>query len=275
MVRIRGVYDMHVHSYPDIVPRRCDDVELAQAAAAAGMGGLMIKSHHGSTVERAILVQRVVPSIRIFGGITLGPAVGGFNPAAVELALRQGAKEVWMPTLSAANHLALRGSAEPGLSVWDEERRPVEGLLEILDLIALHDVILGTGHLSLEEITFLVPAALDRGIRKIFITHPELDITRMPIAMQRELALPGVHFERCLICTTRFGGGYPFAEIVGNIRAIGVDSTVLATDFGQAANPHPVEAMADYLDRLAAAGFTESELERMAVVNQRIAMGLA
>ena len=43
MEKIPGIFDMHIHSAPDIAPRKTDDLELAKAAAAAGMGGIMIK----------------------------------------------------------------------------------------------------------------------------------------------------------------------------------------------------------------------------------------
>lgn len=27
---IKGIYDLHVHTAPDVVPRKCTDLELAQ-----------------------------------------------------------------------------------------------------------------------------------------------------------------------------------------------------------------------------------------------------
>jgi hypothetical protein len=59
--------------------------------------------------------------------------------------------------------------------------------------------------------------------------------------------------------TKAVGGFLPFEVIVKNIRKVGVGSTVLGTDFGQARNIHPVAAMKDYLQRLAEAGFKDSE----------------
>ena len=43
---IKGSYDLHIHSAPDVMPRKANDLELARRAAAAGMGGIMLKSHH-------------------------------------------------------------------------------------------------------------------------------------------------------------------------------------------------------------------------------------
>src|SRR6186997_2600982 len=89
---LEGAVDVHVHSSPDVDPRRYDDLDLAREAARAGFGAILIKSHQNSTVERAYLVAKVVPGIRVFGGLVLNETVGGLNPAAVRLALALGAK---------------------------------------------------------------------------------------------------------------------------------------------------------------------------------------
>jgi hypothetical protein len=62
---------MHVHSAPDLDPRRFDDLELAREAAAAALGGIVLKNHHFSTAERASLVSKTVPGLRVLGGLVL------------------------------------------------------------------------------------------------------------------------------------------------------------------------------------------------------------
>src|SRR6266478_10035360 len=111
---LEGAVDLHVHSSPDVDPRRFDDIELAREAVRAGMSALLIKSHQNSTVERASLVSKIVPEIRVYGGLVLNDTVGGLNPAAVRLALRMGAKEIWMPTRSARNHRKAYGESAEG-----------------------------------------------------------------------------------------------------------------------------------------------------------------
>jgi hypothetical protein len=87
----------------------------------------------------------------------------------------------------------------------------------------------------------------------------------------------GVFFERSFVLTTEstkaIGGFLPFEVILKNIRKVGVGSTVLGTDFGQARNIHPVAAMKDYLQRLAEAGFKDSEIETMAVKTPMALLG--
>ena len=76
---LRGAADLHVHSSPDVVPRRFDDIELAREAARGGFGALLLKNHMVPTMDRAYLVQKIVPEIAVHGGIVLNDSVGGFN----------------------------------------------------------------------------------------------------------------------------------------------------------------------------------------------------
>ncbi|UCF92502.1 MAG: hypothetical protein JSW39_30280 [Desulfobacterales bacterium] len=302
---IHGVFDMHVHSHPDNAPRKTDDIELATAAAKAGMGGLVLKAHQGSTVERAYLVQKAVGNIRVFGGLVLNYPVGGLNPNAVDYYVRLGAREVWMPSLSAdymvtymKGHVAVEdrvafnkahggasgggreksGTGEHwpwtrqgrGISILDEKNKLVDEVLDILEILAASEAILSTGHLSIPETFALIEAAQKVGVKRLLVTHPEY-MAPMGAEDQIRLARKGVFFERCFVFTTEatktIGGFLPLETIVKNIRAVGVESTVLGTDFGQATNQHPVTAMMDYLTQLTAAGFNEREIERMAVKN--------
>jgi hypothetical protein len=206
-----------------------------------------------------------VPGIHVFGGLALNDAVGGLNPSAVETALKLGAVEIWMPTLSAAGDP--RPHRAPGLHVLDGHglKPSVE---EILRLVAEHDAILGTGHLSPAEIMQLVPAARTAGVRKILITHPEHPPVEMPVQQQEELRdRYDVLFERCLISTTLGSGSMPFAELAAIIRRVGPTTTAIATDFGQPENLCPLDGLALFIAELQAAGFSQAEVDQMARTN--------
>src|ERR1700757_1100593 len=105
---IQGGYDLQVHVAPDVIERRTDDVDLAKDFLSHGLKGFVLKSHYIPTAERAKVVRRAVPGIESYGAITLNHSVGGFNPVALEIAGRSGAKIVWMPTVDAANETAGR-----------------------------------------------------------------------------------------------------------------------------------------------------------------------
>ena len=95
---IKGAYDLHVHSAPDVLPRKMNDIEMAKRIRESGMGGYAIKSHFFCTSERAELMHELYPDVDYIGTITLNSSVGGINPTAMEMAARSGAKLVWFPT---------------------------------------------------------------------------------------------------------------------------------------------------------------------------------
>jgi hypothetical protein len=267
-IDLSGFIDPHVHAAPELVPRLLDDVELVKQARAASMAGVLIKSHTSLTATRAQIAARIVPGIRVWGGTVLNRAVGGFDPDVVETALAYGAAEVWMPTHDARNHRRFFQLEGDGLEVEDEAGRVPDALQTILQLIARHDAILGTGHLSAAEISRLVPVARQHGVRKILVTHPEAPFIDMPLDMQRELATHGCRFERTWVFTTpALGQAMEPARLMRDIREVGVESTVLATDMGQAGNPPPVEGFRAYVQACLTAGFTEPDVRRMGSEN--------
>jgi hypothetical protein len=267
--RLEGAFDLHVHAAPDVVPRKLDDLELVQATASAGMHGFLLKSHHGSTVERAYLLNRIEPRTVVAGGVTLNEPVGGLNPAAVETAIRLGARCIWMPTQSAANHKRHKKKAGPGLSVLTAEGRIATRVREILDLIAAADVLLATGHLDTVEVRALAGAAREAGVARILISHVELDEIAMPLDVQLELARLGCYIEHSLIAVYPIGGSVPFATIAENIRRVGPDACVITTDFGQPAQPDPPAGLARFMEELAEHGFGDDAIVKMAATNPR------
>ncbi|MDZ4801016.1 MAG: DUF6282 family protein [Bryobacteraceae bacterium] len=269
-----GAVDFHVHGSPDVDPRRCDDIDLAREACRAGMSAIVLKSHQGSTVERAILAQRVVEGVCVFGGVVLNAPVGGLNTEAVRLALRMGGKQVWMPTRSARNHKA-HHNQDGGISVLDPAGHLTPETVAILDLLAGTDCVLGTGHLSPKEGTALIREALRRGVRRLLVTHPEWSVTQYPFDLQKDLASEGcVMFERCYVSTTHRCGHTPISRIVEGIAAAGVDSTILSTDLGQPDTPPPAEGFRIYAGQLAALGFSASQLHTMMSRNPRSMLSL-
>lgn len=261
---LQGAIDCHVHSFPDIIKRKLDDVELVEQARAAGMRALVLKCHASSTCERAYLLNRFFPDFRVFGGIVLNDSVGGLNPRAVDVALTMGALQVWMPTKSAANHHRHLNGVSGGLTILDGPRLRGE-VLDIIRLVADADAVLATGHLAPEESQILIEEALGRGVNRISVTHPEWGVTAIPIEMQQKLAPSGaVFFERCLACTqTDVPKHVAFGAIVSQIRAVGPATTIAATDYGMPQYPEPVAGMRELIQQLLAAGFTEKEVKLM------------
>lgn len=248
MADLNGVIDLHVHAGPDVRERKTSAIELARMAGAAGMRGFLLKNHHTSTVLAAAAVAEDFPGLVVYGGLALNEWVGGLNVAAVEAAIGMGAREIWLPTLSAENQRLQQGRQGTGITVLREDGRLKPEVCEVIRLVAEADVILGTGHLSPCEISLVVREARVVACRKIIVTHPEIRFIQLPVSIQRDLRGPGVFFERCYSRTPLMTRSW--SELAEDIRAVGVESTVLATDFGQPDNPDPVEGMAAMMDAL-------------------------
>jgi hypothetical protein len=284
---LEGAYDLHVHTGPDIPQRSLDDFDYAERLLKIGMKGFGIKSHYFCTAERARLVKKLYPAINPIGAITLNNSVGGINPTAVEMAAKDGAKIVWMPTFDAENEIQYtfgqagydelppwaqvqfdrrkQGKTQTGITIL-EEGKLKEPVHEVLDLIAENNLILATGHLSKTEIFALVSAARDHKVKKIVCTHPTFSSIAFTKEEQKELIDMGAYMEECFGCITP-DYGITWEEIYEHIRYLGVEKVILSSDLGQKTNPFPDEGMITFVKNLVENGFTESEIKRMTVEN--------
>jgi hypothetical protein len=291
---VRGAMDVHVHIAPDVVERRIDDVSLARRFEELGLAGFVLKSHYTSTAERAAVVRGVVPGVHVLGAIVLNRAVGGINPLAVELAAREGARTVWMPTVDSPNERDHLAAAGPGanLPVWAKLEAELRGegitvdpvpvldhdgavlaeVRAVLAVIAAHDIVMATGHVGRHEVFALVDAALEAGVRNIVVTHPDYPAQGFSIEEQVELADRGVLLERCF--TTPHTGKCSWETWIDGIRAVGPERTLLSTDMGQVQNPPVEDGLPLMAERLLDAGFSEDEVRTMAVTNTRRVAGL-
>jgi hypothetical protein len=290
---VRGAYDVHIHVAPDVMRRRIDDVTLAERFAAVGLAGFVLKSHYVPTTERAAVVRRAEPGATALGALTLNASVGGLNPIAVEIAGRGGAKVVWMPTVDSANQRQCQarepeGATPPMWARLQEDLRadgmaadPVHVLAldgqvlpaarQVFRLIARHDMVLATGHLHADEIATVVEAAVQEGVERMVVTHPEFTSQRVALDRQRELARHGALLERCF--TTPYTGKVTWETWFRAIRETGPESSVISSDLGQPFNPPVEDGLALCADRLLEEGFSEADVRTMTVHNSRWLVG--
>jgi hypothetical protein len=277
--------DLHVHSAPDVLPRKMDDVEMAQRIIRSGMKGYAIKSHYFCTSERAEIIRKIYPQCNAIGTITLNSSVGGINPMAVEMAGRSGAKLVWFPTVDSEHELAHLASSPAGkLPYWAQikDQMRAEGItspticilekgklrdevFSVLDIIARFNMILATSHVSKPEAFALVKAAKERKVERIIITHVTFPSTLYSIEEQKDLIKYGAFMEHCY--TTPATGKVAWETVIEQIRAIGAEHVVLGTDLGQATAVYPDEGLALFGEKLLANGFSESDVRTMIVKN--------
>lgn len=272
---LHGACDMHLHFGPDVLPRQCTALQLARTARKAGLEAIVLKNHHVGTYLAASVADEAVDGIRVFGGLACNAASGGLNLAAVDAACAMGAKEIWMPTVSAVNHIrAFKGDMAQAVHLFTPNGAPVQELPGILERIAAADIILGTGHLSASEVLRLAPLARRHGVRKILVTHPEFVCIGMSTEDQRILAAQGVFFERCFYASSS-AQKYSVAALAHDIKAVGSGSTVLASDLGQAELTPPAEGLLAFARALHTEGISEADLERMLRGNPADLLGLS
>jgi len=194
----RDMVDLHVHAAPSLLPRHGTDAETVAAERAVGFGTVVLKSHEGSTVERA-----AIAGDGVFGGVVLNSAIGGANPDAVQVAARLGGRVVWMPTVSAPNHKA--GASSPELSVHrgfelgpvpvTEDGRLLPAWHDVLDVVVEHDLLLASGHLDASETVLLFREARRRGAQRLMVNHPMMAFLHWTDDASRALQELDVHLE--------------------------------------------------------------------------------
>jgi len=294
-VLVQGAYDLHVHVAPDVPPRRIDDRMLAGRFAELGLAGFALKSHYTSTAERAQIVSALVPGVEVVGTLALNCAVGGMNALAVEIAAREGARIVWMPTVDSPAETAGRTEPKPGdkVPLWARLQHELHGLglsvepvhvtgadgqllpetRDVLRAIARHGLILATGHLARDDTFAVVDGALKEGVAHIVVTHPEFTCQDFSIEDQVSLAARGCLLERCL--TTPWSGKTTWEHVFDGVRAVGVERSLFSSDLGNPDYPAVEDGLALWADRLLGAGFDEGDVQQMIVGQSRRLAGAA
>lgn len=277
---MQGACDMHVHLAPCLFHRLSTEEQFVRSAISAGYSAAISKCHHGPNAERLASVNQPGSGFTLFGGIVLNHFVGGLNPYAVEASIRAGGKCVWMPTMHAQNHvdtfgeaayarLTYRGgklidkyqSARGPISALDEKGRIKPELQDIIELIAAGNNILATGHFGVKEIVPLIKAARQAGVKKIVVTHAEMEVSNLSVAQQVDLAEMGAYIEHVILPCLPIYARLDPAVFLKSIEAVGAEHTVLSTDLGQLYNPHPAEGMRQFARTLIYKGLDRARLD--------------
>jgi len=275
VIAIDGAYDLHVHSAPDLFPRIADDLQMVADAASHGFAGVVMKNHFESTASRALLAARAVSGIKVYGGLVLNRSVGGVNPAAVDVALRMGARIIWMPTLDSACHRAAFGfggsfpaqssgleTPAEGISIL-RDGRLMDEAREIMALVKERGAALATGHVSFEEIRALLDEAETQGFRKLIVTHPYDKAPGLTLAQVQSLARPSVRIEFVFCSITPSWRFTDAATIARCMMTIGASKFVISSDGGQAHNPMPAEGYRRFVEALRAEGVAAEDFRVM------------
>ncbi len=273
---LQGIFDMHIHTAPDLKPRKCDDFELGQRLTAAGMAGCVIKNHYADTSARASLMERLFPTLTVRGGIALNRSAGGLNPDAVERCAQMGGKFVWLPTLEALEYQKFhhrddsRADLSKFISVCDENGKLLPAAHDVLETAAHYNLVVGTGHIGAYEGLEVVREAARLGCR-IVLTHADNPADLYTVEEQQMAVRMGALVEHSYFTT--YHNRTSIQEIAAQIRAVGYENVFLSTDFGQTNSPYSDEGMLQYVSLLKNEGFSLDELRHMTCTLPRELLG--
>ena len=286
---LKGAVDLHIHSGPSLHKRKIDHMEALRQAEEAGMRAILLKDHYYPTMPIATMLnENAGASCEVIGAIVMNNPLGGLNPVAVDYALKQGARVVWMPTAHAQNHIdktagALKGKFPAnakkvmegeGMRLVDGSGAVLDEAKAILDLVAEADACVSAGHHHVSEAIPFYEEAKARGVKRMFLNHPTYvntctlediaQLTRMGVWMEHDI---------CMFVPSTFKL-FDGADLRAVIDAGGIDRTFIGSDLGQVGNPSPVEGFAQMIDMLAEAGFDDAEIRRLMADNAVEFIGL-
>jgi hypothetical protein len=160
---------------------------------------------------------------------------------------------VWMPTVSAPNHK--RSASSPELSVHqgfelgavpivDEAGALLPAWHDVLDVIADHDLLLASGHLSAAETVLLFTTAREHGIRRLLVNHPLMAFLHWTREASEALQALEAHLELGIL-PDLLGD----ADHASLLLTASYPTALLAFggDLGHAHHPGPATAVAPWL----------------------------
>ena len=288
MFSMEGLFDIHVHSGPEILERVGDDMDLAKGYLELGMAGFAVKGHFESTASRAHFVNKLMGSehFRMVGGICLNYAVGGINPAAVDNCFKSGGRIVWGPSGHSVYHRQLRGgfghwggAVKPydpegaeGVTVLDETGELSREAKEVLRLVRENNGVYCTSHATPEEMLKLAAYCRDEKV-KLIMTHigwtPDYSLE-----LGRRIKEYGHKVEICAVTFGGYNAKNTLSDCVRIIREIGPENIVMGTDAGAVRFVKPAEFMRFFAENLKKAGIAETDIRRMMSTNSFEALGI-
>jgi len=278
-VDLTGAVDMHCHFGMDTKRWAVDPISAAKEAAASGFRAIVLKSQTTPTAMLAWAVNEVVDDITVLGGICCDHPMGGINPDAVEVALRSGARIVWLPTLSSQTDVdnglmfSFGRPENRGLRIIDQDGNLLPQTREVIDMTHKAGAIVATGHISPMEHRVL--AEQYKG--KILVTHAMERRAGASLTLQQtvQLAQLGCFIEFSYAGCVAPEDATPVADIAAAVRAVGLSRCVLSTDLGlRNGMPKPVDGLHEFAEAMGKEGFSEDEIRTMVVTTPAELLGL-
>lgn len=270
----KGAIDLHIHSGPDCIDRIGTSIDIAKAAAAAGMKAIVLKDHLFPSYTKAVLTDQAVDGVRVYGGITMNGTSGGIAVRPVAAALAGGARVVMFPTFDANSYVTKEkpGDIQKAHS-FGQKITPVfaakDGKVlpeteDVLQLVSDHpDAILSSGHLGPEETVPVMERAAELGIENKVIEHPNSQQDWWSDDDYRRLIEAGTVFNMGYNPHQPIMHAYPFQILLDQIEELGPENCTLITDGGQPYNPMPAITLQMFAEMLYFKGVSLDDIETM------------
>jgi len=272
--------------------KRITDIEgAAQKADEVGMRAIVHKDHHYSSAPLAQYIKNTKFSdsaLQIFGSIALNNSVGGVRPIVAEVAANFGAKVMWLPTASAANHLEhmkehfgfptlSNGNIlqEDPITYTDGSGVIRDNFVETLKKINEYpNVAVGSGHGNPAEIEALVNKCHELGmIDRLFIDHPT-EILGANMDDMLRWSKKGAFIEFVAAMSMGEKTSLPIPQLVDYIKTIGSECVIIGSDLGMFIKGPPIEGYGEFLFQLYKEGLPEDEVRLISADNPAKLLGL-
>ncbi|WP_186565995.1 DUF6282 family protein [Lawsonibacter celer] len=285
---LKGIIDLHVHAGPSVANRAVDAADMLKEAIVAGYRGFLVKDHYFPSCMGVKMVQEHCDSqgVEIYSSMALNNSMGLFNALALDAAINMGAKIIYFPTVSSKNHIDHHKGTFVGSGKMSVPESPVvyvdengvmdPAAVECLKLIAEKDVILGTGHGTAWEIDHLVEKAVELGVKRILVNHPQFHIGATYEQMTK-WAKMGAYIELnvCVFTSGSKLGSLDDQVIADMLKAVPLSNIILDSDMGQNGNGSPVEGMYRFIRLLMDKfGLSEADINLIAKENPAKLLGL-
>ena len=259
---LEGSFDLHVHSAPDpLIDCRFDAIDTGLYAQEADMAGFALMSAHYTTVPIAGMLSRMYPGLNVVGGLVLNHFTGGLNIESVQAAADLGARILWMSSVGGGDCTGISGQ---NIQLIDKDGKIQPQVEEILDIVDRYDMLLAHNYASSKEALSLFRLAKEKDLQKMLVTY---NFGASSTESLDELASLGVYveypFENCMPSSARI----TIADLVSDVRSIGVENCVITSGFGQSVNPPSAEGMRMAIATLLNSGLEAREVSLMVKVN--------
>lgn len=286
---LKGAVDLHCHSGPAAMPRILDHHEAMLDAAEAGFRAVLYKDHFYLGVAHSVMLEKLLPDtgVSLFSGVALNNASGGINPYAVEHCAAIGGKIVWLPTLSAQNHLdqvtgagatfpktAMKMMDPIGLSGLDANGNVLDDMKKVLDIIAKADIILSGGHLPAHELIKIFEEGKARGVKKMLVNHPTYIVDASDDDIRAMVGLGAVMEHSIAMFVEGNANCFDEAHLRHVIDVAGVENTILSSDLGLRGSPRPIVGYQQIVSMLLDMNVSEADIRTMTSSNPAAMLNL-